>query len=324
MLKYMMTVDVGDDVFGEDPSINRLQQRSAQMFGKDSALFCPSGTMTNQIAIKVHTQPLDELICDETSHVYQYETGGYAFNSGIAIQLIEGTYGKITASQIERVIKPDKDWLPRTRLVVLENTCNKGGGSYYTLDEVAPISELCRKRGIKLHLDGARLFNALVETGETPLEWGRFFDSISICFSKGLGAPVGSILIGDEDTMALARRFRKVMGGGMRQAGYLAAACEFALDHHIERLKTDNDRAKKTAEILQNIPIVESIKPVFTNILIFKLKSYYSDNHAIENLRKHGVLATTFGDNTIRFVFHADITEDMFMRFLRILPESLK
>ena len=324
MLNYMLAAEVGDDVFGEDPSINRLQEKIAQMFGKEAALFCPSGTMTNQIAIKIHTQPLDELICDVNSHVYQYETGGYAFHSGVAVHLIEGQNGKITAKQIESAIKQDRDWLPRSSLVVLENTCNKGGGSYYTLDEVAPISELCKVRGLKLHLDGARLFNALVETGESTADWGAHFDTISICFSKGLGAPVGSALVGDQKTIAQSRRYRKVMGGGMRQAGYLAAACEFALDHHIAHLKKDNDRAKQVAKILQTLPVVEYIKPVYTNILIFKLKDHYQDTRAIEDLKKHQILASPFGDNTVRFVFHSDISDDMYNTLLEILPNALK
>ena len=231
MLKHMFTAEVGDDVFGEDPSVNELQDRVAKLFGKESALFCPSGTMTNQIAIKVHTQALDEVICDHYSHIYQYETGGYAFNSGVAINLIEGQYGKVTADQVDKAVKPAYDWLPSTRLVVLENSCNKGGGSYYIKDEMMEIRTICDKHSLKLHLDGARLFNVLVETGDHPNDIGSIFDSISICMSKGLGAPVGSLLIGNAADIKMARRYRKVMGGGMRQAGYLAKACSYALDH---------------------------------------------------------------------------------------------
>ncbi|MFQ5447982.1 MAG: threonine aldolase family protein, partial [Saprospiraceae bacterium] len=251
MLQAMMAAEVGDDVFGEDPTVNALQDKVAAMFGKKAALFCPSGTMTNQIAIKCHSQPLDEVICDHYSHVYQYETGGYAFNSGAAINLIAGTNGKITAAQVEAAIKPVHDWLPLSRLVVLENTANKGGGSIYTIAEMRTISELCRERGLRLHLDGARIFNALVETGERPADVGALFDSVSICLSKGLGAPVGSLLTGDEDFIKTARRFRKVMGGGMRQAGYLAAAGIYALGHHVQRLKDDNDHARILGETLE-------------------------------------------------------------------------
>jgi threonine aldolase len=322
MLTYMMKADVGDDVFGEDPTINILQEKVADMFGKDAALFCPSGTMTNQIAIKVNTKPLDELICDVDSHVYQYETGGYAFNSGVAVNLIHGQNGKITANQIEKVIKPGYDWQPISRLVVIENTCNKGGGSYYTLDEIAPITQLCKAKGLRLHLDGARLFNALVETGEDTKDWGRHFDTISVCMSKGLGAPVGSLLVGDKETIREARRFRKVMGGGMRQAGYLAAACFYALDNHIANLKLDNDKAKKIGNLLIGMPYVKSIKPVFTNILIFELQENIKDTEFLEKLKAKGILATAFGNNTIRFVFHYHITDGMMVKIGHILTSE--
>jgi threonine aldolase len=322
MLSYMMKADVGDDVFGEDPTINVLQEKVADMFGKEAALFCPSGTMTNQIAIKVNTKPLDELICDVESHVYQYETGGYAFHSGVAVNLIQGKNGKITADQIASVIKPGYDWQPISRLVVLENTCNKGGGSYYTLDEVAPIADLCKSKELKLHLDGARIFNALVETGENTKDWGRHFDTISICMSKGLGAPVGSLLLGDKETIREARRFRKVMGGGMRQAGYLAAACIYALDNHIDNLKIDNDKAKKIGSLLSQMPYVKSIKPVFTNILIFELQDNIKDTDFLEKLKSQGILATAFGNNTIRFVFHLQITDAMVTRISDVLEST--
>ncbi|HLO53395.1 MAG TPA: GntG family PLP-dependent aldolase [Saprospiraceae bacterium] len=322
MLSYMMKADVGDDVFGEDPTINVLQEKVADMFGKEAALFCPSGTMTNQIAIKVNTKPLDELICDIDSHVYQYETGGYAFHSGVAVNLIQGKNGKITPDQIASVIKPGYDWQPISRLVVLENTCNKGGGSYYTLDEVAPIADLCKSKGLKLHLDGARIFNALVETGEDTKDWGRHFDTISICMSKGLGAPVGSLLLGDKETIREARRFRKVMGGGMRQAGYLAAACIYALDNHIDNLKIDNDKAKKIGLLLSQMPYVKSIKPVFTNILIFELQDNIKDTDFLEKLKSQGILATAFGNNTIRFVFHLQITDEMVTKISDVLEST--
>jgi threonine aldolase len=319
MLQVMFSAEVGDDVFGEDPTVNALQEKGAALFGKDAALFCPSGTMTNQIAVKVHTQPLDEVICDHFSHVYQYEVGGYAFNSGVGINLISGTNGKITASQIEAAIKPVHDWLPLSRLVVLENTANKGGGSIYTLDEVRPIRRLCRERGLKLHLDGARLFNALVETGEKTLDWGAQFDSVSICLSKGLGTPVGSLLIGDEAFIKKARRVRKVMGGGMRQAGYLAAAGIYALDHHVERLKVDNDRAKVLGEVLQSLPWVESVRPVQTNIAIFDLKAPLMADVFLKKLGEEGIIAAPFGPATVRFVTHLDFTGEMLERTVRIL-----
>ena len=319
MLQAMLSTEVGDDVFGEDPTINALQAKAAAMFGKEAAIYCPSGTMTNQIAIKCHTQPLDEVICDHYSHIYQYETGGYAYNSGVAINLIAGTNGIITADQVAAAIKPVHDWLPLSRLVVLENTANKGGGSYYTLDEVRSIAALCKEKGLSLHLDGARLFNALVETGDATQAWGGLFDSISICLSKGLGAPVGSLLIGKADFIKQARRVRKVMGGGMRQAGYLAAAGLYALDHHVDRLKEDNQRAKILGETLATMPWVESVRPVMTNIAIFDLKAPLMADVFLEKIKAQGINAAPFGPSTVRFVTHLDFTEGMLERTLEVL-----
>jgi len=321
MLQRMMAAPVGDDVFGQDPSVNALEEKTAAMFGKEAAVFCPSGTMTNQIGIKVHTQPLDEIICDELSHVYQYEAGGYAFNSGVSICLIEGENGKIRAEQIEAVIKPEFDWLPKSRLVVLENTCNKGGGSYYTLDEIRPISRLCRERGLGIHLDGARLFNALVETGEPTEDVGKEFDSISLCLSKGLGAPVGSVLIGSRDFIKEARRFRKVMGGGMRQAGYLAAAATYALDHHVERLREDNERARRLGATLKQLPYVAAVRPVQSNIVIFDLVEGHTAEGFLGKLSAHGVRASVFGPRTVRFVTHLDVTEAMIKETVVVLEK---
>ena len=321
MLKAMMRAEVGDDVFRQDPTINALEEKGALMFGKEAALFCPSGTMTNQIAIKCHTQPLDEVICDHYAHVYQYETGGYAFNSGVAMNLIPGHHGKITAELIEPAIKSDFDWLPRTSLVVLENTANKGGGSYYTLKEIEPIRKLCLEKGLKLHLDGARLFNALVETGEKTQDIGAQFDSVSICLSKGLGAPVGSLLIGNESFIKQARRFRKVMGGGMRQAGYLAAAGLYALENNIERLKEDHARARKIGAVLKKLSFVGDIRPIKTNILIFDVKAPFTAASFLEKMEELGVLAAPFGPQTVRFVTHLDFTEEMCSQVIKILKE---
>lgn len=323
MLSYMMQAEVGDDVFGDDPTVNALQERVAEMFGKEAALFCPSGTMTNQIAIKVNTNPLDDVICDIDSHIYQSETGGYAYNSGVGITLIQGHYGKITAEQIQKAIKPGHDWQPLSKLVVIENTCNKGGGSFYTLEEIKPIATLCKDAGLLLHLDGARLFNALVETNESTHEWGQYFDTISICMSKGLGTPVGSLLLGTKEKMKSAKRLRKVMGGGMRQVGYLAAACDYALDHHIPLLKKDNQRAKEISLLIEKMPYVKEIKPVHTNILIFELQEDIKDVEFIQLLKSKGILAAPFGDNTIRFVFHLDITDQMMDELYQLLPNIL-
>ncbi len=318
MRQVMSQAQVGDDVFRQDPTINALEEKMATMFGKEAALFCPSGTMTNQIAIKVHTQPLDEMICDYTSHVYQYETGGYAFNSGISVNLLHGQYGKITAEMISKAIKPSYDWLPTSRLVVLENSTNKGGGNYYTLDEVQPIRQLCTDCGLSLHLDGARLFNVLVETQESTQEVGALFDSVSICLSKGLGAPVGSVLIGNQAFIDKARRFRKVMGGGMRQAGIIAAACHYALDNNIERLADDNRRARAIGDHLSTLDYVDSVNPVKTNIVIFTLKDMTAAEY-VNKMKNQDVICSAFGEKQVRFVTHLDYTEDMEQRLMEVL-----
>jgi threonine aldolase len=312
MLEAMISAPLGDDVFGEDPTVNALEEKVQKMFGKEAAIFCPSGTMTNQLAIKLHTKSLDEMICDVDSHVYQAESAGFAFHSGISVHLLQGQYGKITADQVESAIKPGHDWQPISRLVVLENSCNKGGGSYYTTSEIKPVKAVAKKHNLKMHLDGARLFNVLVETGESTESFGALFDSISICLSKGLGAPVGSVLTGNKEFVKEARRFRKVFGGGMRQAGILAAAGIYALDHHIHDLKTDNDRAKFIGEILKTKSFVKSLKPVFTNIIIFTLEDSFPMESFLKNLAEKGILATSFGHQTIRFVLHRDVTVQQF------------
>ena len=319
MKMAMMNAPVGDDVFREDPTVNALEEKVADMFGKEAALYCPSGTMTNQIAIKVHTNPLDELICEVNSHVYQYETGGYGFNSGIGIQLLEGDRGRLSADQVERAIRPLYDWLPKSKLVVLENSGNRAGGSYYTLDQIRPISELCRKSGLAIHLDGARLFNVLVETKETTKEYGKYFDSISICLSKGLGAPVGSVLTGNKEFITEARRFRKVMGGGMRQAGYIAAAGIYALDNHVSRLKEDNDKAKALGKVLQDLNYVVNLRPVETNIVIFDIVDTIDASVFLDYLKANGISASSFGPQTIRFVTHLDVTNEMIQKTIETL-----
>ena len=319
MKMAMMNAPVGDDVFREDPTVNALEEKVADMFGKEAALYCPSGTMTNQIAIKVHTNPLDELICEVNSHVYQYETGGYGFNSGIGIQLLEGDRGRLSADQVERAIRPLYDWLPKSKLVVLENSGNRAGGSYYTLDQIRPISELCRKSGLAIHLDGARLFNVLVETKETTKEYGKYFDSISICLSKGLGAPIGSVLTGNKEFITEARRFRKVMGGGMRQAGYIAAAGIYALDNHVSRLKEDNDKAKALGKVLQDLNYVVNLRPVETNIVIFDIVDTIDASLFLDYLKANGISASSFGPQTIRFVTHLDVTNEMIQKTIETL-----
>lgn len=319
MLDAMFLAKVGDDVFGDDPTVNELEKKAASMFGKEAGIFCPSGTMTNQIAIKVHTKPGDEVICDESSHVYRYEGGGIAFNSGSSVKLIKGDRGRITAEQVLECINPDDVHAPRTSVVVAENTSNRGGGSCYKFDDLEKISKLCKENNLKFHLDGARIFNALAETGESTLEVGKIFDSVSICLSKGLGAPVGSVLLGDNAFIKQARRVRKVFGGGMRQAGYLAAAGIYALDHHVDRLKEDHRKAKVIGAGLKKCNFVKEVLPVETNILVFRLADHVKDVEFLQKLKDKNILAVGFGPGTIRFVTHLDFTDEMLDTVLKEL-----
>ncbi|GAA4436340.1 GntG family PLP-dependent aldolase [Pontibacter saemangeumensis] len=320
MLQAMFSAEVGDDVYGEDASVNALESKTAALFGMEAGLFCPSGTMTNQIAIKVHTQPLTEVICDITAHIYQYEGGGIAFNSAASMALVHGTRGKMTPQQVEAHIRPpDNIHFPETKLVALENTCNKGGGTYYSIEEIAAISRVCRRHQLALHLDGARVFNALAASGDSAQDYGRYFDSISVCLSKGLGAPVGSVLLGSSGFVNRARRVRKVLGGGMRQAGYLAAACIYALDHHVERLQEDHRKAKELEAALLQTDYVESVLPVETNIVIFRLNAVYSDKAFVDALASKGIRAASFGPQMVRFVTHLDVTEQMLQHTLQVL-----
>ncbi len=308
MLEAMRNAPVGDDVFGEDPSVNKLEALSAQLFGMEAALFCPSGTMTNQIAIKCHTQPGDELICDKLSHIYQYEGGGIAFNSGASVRLIEGNRGRITADQVRESINPDDVHKPVTTLVSLENTANRGGGSCYNFYDIQSIKEACLQNNLSLHLDGARLFNALVAKNETPAQYGEIFDSISVCLSKGLGAPVGSVLIGKKDFIKKARRIRKVFGGGMRQAGFIAAAGIFALEHNIERLAQDHAHAKMIAKVLLEKDFIGTILPVETNIVIFEVKGRYTAPALAAKLKEQGIFVIAISSTQVRVVVHLDIS----------------
>ncbi len=320
MLKAMFEAKVGDDVFGDDPTVIELERKAASIFGKEAGLFCPSGTMTNQIAIKAHTKPGDEVICDAGSHVYNYEGGGIAFNSGASVRLIQGNRGRITAEQVQQNINPDDVHFPVSRLVVAENTSNRGGGSCYEFPELKKISRVCKQHDLKYHLDGARFFNAMVATGIDPQKTGPLFDSVSICLSKGLGAPVGSVLLGDTSYIRVARRIRKVFGGGMRQAGYLAAAGIYALDNHIERLREDHTRAKEIESMLKLLPFVSGVNQVDTNIVVFTLKAEINPVDFLTRLKEHGILAIGFGPQTIRMVTHLDFTDEM----LEILAAILK
>ncbi len=311
MLNAMFSAKVGDDVYGEDETVNKLEAKVADLFGMEAAIFCPSGTMTNQIAIKCSTNPLDEVICDETAHVYRYEGGGIAFNSSASVRVLYGDRGRLTPELIETNINPDNIHHPKSSLVVLENTVNRGGGSYYRVEDIEPIYHLCRLKGLSLHLDGARLFNALAETGDDLKDYGRMFDTISICLSKGLGAPVGSVLLGSHEMIQRARRVRKVLGGGWRQAGYLAAAGIYALDHHIERLKEDHAQARILEDALRKLPYIVGVLPVETNIVIFELDDNFKSENFVSQLNHQGIKCNKFGMHMVRMVTHLDITSEM-------------
>ncbi len=321
MFEAMMNAKVGDDVFGEDPSINELEALSAEMFGMEAALFCPSGTMTNQIAIKCHTQPGDEVICDQTAHVYQYEGGGIAFNSGASVKLVTGDRGRIDAEQVKNSINADDVHKAHSSLVCLENTSNRGGGSCYQLEEIRKIRQVCDEQGLKLHLDGARLFNALVAKKETPRQHGELFHSISICLSKSLGCPVGSVLIGTRDMIKKARRVRKAFGGGMRQAGYLAAAGVYALQNHIDRLANDHQHAQMLRDALAKKDFVGEILPVETNIIIFSVKAPYTPQTLVAKLKEENILGYAISPVQVRLVVHLDVTPEMISKTINTIEK---
>ncbi|GAB3787251.1 GntG family PLP-dependent aldolase [Spirosoma horti] len=323
MREAMFSAPLGDDVLGDDPTVNALEVKVAALFGMEAALFCASGTMTNQLAIRTHTRPGDDVICDYLSHVYQYEGGGISVNALASVSLIHGQRGKITPELIrEYIYNPADAHKPISRLVVLENTVNKGGGCYYTVPEIAAIRKVCDENGLILHLDGARLFNALIETGEPTGAYGQLFDSISICLSKGLGCPVGSLLLGKADFIRQARRFRKLMGGGWRQAGFLAAAGIYALDHHIDRLKQDHSRARKIGAMLERLPEVDEILPIDTNIVIFRLPETILATDYVASLETKGIRSITFGKHLVRFVTHLDFTDEMVSEMELILSRD--
>ncbi|MCE2655347.1 MAG: beta-eliminating lyase-related protein [Sediminibacterium sp.] len=311
MLAFMHQAPVGDDVFGEDPSINALEAKTASLFGMEAGLFCPSGTMTNQLAIKTHTQAGDEVICEELSHVYQYEGGGIAYNSGCSVKLLQGNRGRITASQILGAINPEDMHKPISRLISLENTCNRGGGACYDFKEFEEIQKIAKTHHLGLHLDGARIFNAIVHKKEDSKQYGKVFDSISICLSKGLGAPVGSVLVGDATFIKKARRWRKVFGGGMRQAGSLAAAGIYALDHHVDRLKQDHQKALLIKEALVKKDFVTEVFEVETNIVIAKIEGKYDATQLASLLKEYNILVIAMTPALVRFVLHLDITDEM-------------
>ena len=312
MLQQMFQANVGDDVYKQDPTVIELESKVAAMFGMKAALFFPSGTMANQTAIKLHTNPGDQLIADKWAHVFHYEGGGVSFNSGVSCNLIDGHRGMITASQVEKAINPpDFYHSPLTKLVCVENTTNKGGGACYELAELQKIKQVCDNHNLKFHLDGARIWNAIVAKNQHPKHFGTLFDTISVCLSKGLGAPVGSLLISDEVTINKALRIRKMLGGGMRQVGYLAAAGIYALENHVARLSEDHRRAKELAVVLEKLPWVATVEPVETNILIFSVKPNIIEASVIEKLKQKNIAISSMGAGKLRIVTHLDYRQVM-------------
>ncbi len=322
MLEVMMTAEVGDDVFNDDPTVNKLQQKVANMFGMEAALFFPSGTMANQTAIKLHTQPGDRIFCDKWAHVYNYEGGGAAFNSGVTCKLIDGERGMFTANNLKEAVAGRADiHVPYSRLVCIENTTNKGGGACWNFDELIRIKEVCQKNNLQYHLDGARLFNALVEKSETPEQYGELFDTISICLSKGLGAPVGSVLVGSKKHIEKAFRIRKLFGGAMRQVGILAAAGIYALDNHVDRLKEDHRKARMIEDVLSSLPYIKKVEPVETNIIIFYVSDDLDSSVFIKKMIDKGIFLTSMGEGKIRIVIHLDFTGEMLDKLLAELKK---
>jgi len=313
MLEAMMNAEVGDDVFKSDPTVNQLQEKLAEMFGMEAALFFPSGTMANQAAIKLHTQPGDRMFCDKWAHVYNFEGGGPAFNAGVTSFLIDGERGMFTAKQLKEAVSGSRSdiHVPYSRLVALENTTNKGGGACWSFEEILKIRKVCTANNLAFHLDGARLFNAIVTKGETTKQYGEVFDTISICLSKGLGAPIGSVLLGTKEHMEKALRIRKLFGGAMRQAGYLAAAGIYALDNHVERLAIDHTRAKVLGTALQNCELIKNVEPIETNIVIFNVIDSINEQDFISRLNDAGIALISMGQGKLRMVTHLDFTEEM-------------
>ncbi|MBO6680689.1 MAG: threonine aldolase [Psychroserpens sp.] len=322
LLEAMFTAEVGDDVYKEDPTVNELERRLADLFGKDEALFFPTGSMANQTALKLHTNPGEQVICDKYAHIYNYEGGGASFNSGISCKLIDGDRGMFNANQVVAAINPpDFYHSPLTSLVEVENTTNKGGGACWDFEELKQIRKICDNHNLGYHLDGARLWNALVNTNESPQDYGQLFDTISVCLSKGLGCPMGSVLIGDKELMEGAIRVRKILGGGMRQIGYVAAAGLYALDHHVDRLAEDHHKAKEIGKILEQMSIIKKVEPIETNIIIFELESHVDETEFLRQLSDHDIHIIGMGSNKLRMVTHLDYTDEMHERLLDILDQ---
>lgn len=319
MLNAMMEAQVGDDVFREDATVNELETSVAKMFGKDTALFFPSGTMANQTAIKLHTQPGDQIICDKYAHIYNYESGGASFNSGVSCNLLDGERGMFTANQVKEAINPAAYYYSKTSLVEIENTTNKGGGACWDFDEIVKVKQVCKENNLGFHLDGARLWNAIVAKNETTKQYGEVFDTISICFSKGLGCPVGSVLVGDYNIMEDAIRIRKIFGGNMRQVGYLAAAALYALDNNIERLTEDHKKAKEIGVVLNSLTAVKQVEKIETNIIIFELNTDVDEQEFIQKLETHQILIIGMGGGKLRMVTHLNYTDAMHHKLLALM-----
>lgn len=321
MLEVMMNAEVGDDVFGEDPTIKKLEEKCAKLLGMEAAVYCPSGTMTNQIGIKVLTQPYEEVICYKGAHIYKYEGGGLAGNSNVSVRLLSGDRGRLSVEDVGANINSADSHYPSTTVVALENTVVREAGSYYPLAQIKSVSDFSRSKGLKLHLDGARLFNALAETGIQSQEVGQYFDTISICLSKGLGAPVGSALVCKKELEAKVRRVRKAFGGGMRQAGFLAAAGIYALDHHVKRLKEDHTRASELGKVLAKQSYVKSIMPVDTNIIIFELTPGITPERFLNKIGEHQVKALVFSPTEVRLVTHLDFDDRMLEKSIDVFKK---
>jgi threonine aldolase len=319
MLQAIMNAKVGDDVFEEDETTNQLEAMCASLFGYEGALLCTSGTMANQIAITVHCQAGDEVICDAMSHIYVYEGGGIMANARASVNMIVGNRGRITAAQIEEAIKPDNVHFPISKIVSLENTMNKGGGACYDITEIEKIKNVCVANNMQLHLDGARLYNALIATNTTPLQHGALFDSITICFSKGLGTPMGTILLGNKKFIQAARRVRKRFGGGWRQSGYMAAACIYALQHNVNRLAQDHARAIQLGKFLEKNSAVKNIVPIETNLVFVEFDEKILAADIVKKWETQGLKCMSLNKHSIRLVTHLDFNDDDLTRSEKIL-----
>jgi threonine aldolase len=320
MLDAMFSAEVGDDVYKEDPSVNALEQYLADRFGMDAALFFPTGTMANQTALKLHTQPGEQVICDKYAHIYNYEGGGASFNSGISCKLVDGNRGLFTVEQAEAAINPpDFYHSPLTTLIEVENTTNKGGGACWDIEELKKLRGLANTHHLGYHLDGARLWNALIAKNQTPKLYGELFDTISVCLSKGLGCPMGSVLIGKKELMQNALRIRKILGGGMRQVGFAAAAGLYALQNNVDRLVEDHKKAYEIGKALQSNLKIKTVEPIETNIVIFELNDDVDEITFLEALYAKGVKIIGMGSNKLRMVTHLDYTDEMHHQLLSIL-----